>query len=306
MLRRFGPWLLLVAVVGLMAAALTLSRRDFTGRTPLPEPPPDLQDVSIIERLDAQLPLSVPFTDDTGRAVTLAEYFQGRDRAVVLNLVYYRCPGICNDLLNGLMATLQEMDWTAGVQFEIVTVSIDPAEDFDLAAGKKQTYLAEYARPAAAQGWHFLVGKKESIEALASAVGFGYRYEPGTGLYTHAAGLMICTPDGRVARYLTDVIFQAPTLELALVEASQGTIGTPVQHLLLRFCYVYDATQGRYVVAARKIMAIGGAVTLAVTLAGLGLLWRREIKRPRRPSGTPGTPGAPAATHDTTLAGLHP
>lgn len=299
MLRRLAPWMLLATVVGLIAAALTLSRRDFSGRTPPPPPesPRDLEAVSIVERLDAPVPLDVPFTDDTGRAVTLADYF-GRGRPVILNLVYYRCPGICNELLNSLTATLKEMDWTAGREFEIVTASIDPSEDHDLAASKKATYIAEYGRPSAAGGWHFLTGKKESIEALAAAVGFGYRYEEGTGLFTHAAGLIMCTPDGRAARYLTDVLFEPATVELSLVEASSGKVGTPVQHLLLRFCYVYDATQGRYVVAARRVMTIGGALILTATLAGLCVLWRREVKLRSERSGR--------GSRDTTLAGLQP
>ncbi len=246
--------------------------------------PPDADEVGIVERLNERVPLDVSFTDANGASVALGEYFNN-DRPVVLTLVYYNCPSLCNALLNSFTGTLKEIDWTAGDEFEIVTVSIDPSESPQLAAGKKRNYLQEYDRQEASGGWHFLVGRQPEIERLAEAVGFGYRYEEGTGLYTHAAGLMILTPDGRLSRYLTDLIFEPETLRLALVEAAEGTIGTPVQRLLLRFCYTYDPTSGKYVVAARKVMAIGGGLTVLVTLFGLGLLWRRELKT-RRPKTT--------------------
>ena len=242
--------------------------------------PPDADEVGIVERLNERVPLDVSFTDANGASVALGEYFNN-DRPVVLTLVYYNCPSLCNALLNSFTGTLKEIDWTAGEEFEIVTVSIDPSESPQLAAGKKRTYLEEYGRQEASGGWHFLVGREPEIQRLAEAVGFGYRYEEGTGLYTHAAGLMILTPDGRLSRYLTDLIFEPETLRLALVEAAEGTIGTPVQRLLLRFCYTYDPTAGKYVVAARKVMAIGGGLTVLVTLFGLGLLWRRELKTRR-------------------------
>ncbi len=243
--------------------------------------PPDADEVGIVERLNQRVPLDVSFTAENGASVTLGEYFHN-DRPVVLTLVYYNCPSLCNALLNSFTGTLKEIDWTAGEEFEIVTVSIDPSESPQLAAGKKREYLQEYGRPEAAGGWHFLVGRQPEIQRLAEAVGFGFRYEEGTGLYTHAAGLMILTPAGRLSRYRTDLIFEPQTLRLALVEAAEGTIGTPVQRLLLRFCYTYDPSAGKYVVAARKVMAIGGGLTVLVVLFGLGLLWRRELKTRRR------------------------
>ncbi len=247
----------------------------------VPEDPTDVTDIGIFEQLNGQVPLELQFTDDTGRTVKLGEYFDG-DKPVLLTLVYYTCPGICNALLNGFADTLTRMQWSAGDQFEIVTVSIDPTESYELAEGKKESYLSLYERPTAAEGWHFLVGEQPQIEALTKAVGFGYRYEDGTGLYTHAASLMICTPDGRMSRYLNDVVFEPVTVQLALTEAAQGTIGTPVERFLLNWCYTYDPTSGTYVVAARKVMTIGGGVTLLVTVLGLGLLWRRELRTNRR------------------------
>ena len=246
----------------------------------VPTDPTDTSGIGIVEKLNGQVPLELRFTDDAGRSVTLGDYFRG-EKPVLLTLVYYTCPGICNALLNGFADTLTRMSWTAGDEFEIVTVSIDPTESYQLADGKKESYIALYGREAAADGWHFLVGDQENITALAEAVGFGYRYEQGTGLYTHAATLMVCTPDGRMSRYLNDVIFEPVTLQRALTEASQGTIGTPVERFLLRWCYTYDPTTGAYVMAARKVMTIVGGVTLLLTVVGLGLLWRRELRTKR-------------------------
>ncbi|TDJ58507.1 MAG: SCO family protein [Planctomycetota bacterium] len=246
----------------------------------IPTDPIDTSGIGIFEKLDTQIPMDLEFTDENENTVTLGEYFGG-DKPVVLTLVYYTCPGICNALLNGFASTLGDMRWTAGEEFEIVTVSIDPTESPALAQGKKESYIELYGRSQAADGWHFLVGDQDNITKLAEAVGFGYRYEEGTGLYTHAATLMICTPDGRLSRYLTDVVFEPATLQLALTEAADGTIGTPVERFLLRWCYTYDATSGTYVVAARKVMSIGGAVVVLLTVAGLGFLWRRELRTKR-------------------------
>ncbi len=243
----------------------------------IPTDPTDTSGIGIFEKLDTQIPMDLVFTDEHENTVTLGEYFSG-GKPVVLTLVYYTCPGICNALLNGFAGTLADMQWTAGDEFEIVTVSIDPTESPALADGKKESYIKLYGRSRAAHGWHFLVGDQDNIEKLTEAVGFGYRYEAGTGLYTHAASLMICTPDGRLSRYLTDVVFEPATLQLALTEAADGTIGTPVERFLLRWCYTYDATSGTYVVAARTVMTIGGAVVVLLTVAGLGLLWRRELR----------------------------
>ncbi|MHC4416163.1 MAG: SCO family protein [Planctomycetota bacterium] len=259
-------------------------------QAPAPDAPPDPEGVGIFERLDEQVPLDLTFTDEKGQTVRLGASFKG-GKPVVLTLVYYTCPNICNALLNGLTQTLSELEWSAGDQFRIVTVSIDPSESHELAQAKKRTYLSFYGRETTPDGWRFLVGEQENIKTLADAVGFGYRYEPRTGLFTHAASVMICTPDGRLSRYLNDVMFEPRTLELALTEASRGAIGSPVERLLLKWCYTYDPGAGKYVIAARKVMAIGGGLMVLVTLAGLGVLWRRELK---------------ARRHDTALAGPSP
>ena len=245
-----------------------------------PTEPADTQGIGITENLDEQVPLDLRFTDESGKSVTLGDYFN-EGKPVVLTLVYYTCPGICNALLNGLTQTLDDMEWSAGDQFQIVTVSIAPTESHELAAAKKRSYLGFYDRPTAETGWRFLVGDQPEITALTEAVGFGYRYEERTGLYTHAASLMICTPDGRLSRYLTDVVFEPATVQLALTEASTGAIGSPMQRFLLKWCYTYDPSSGKYVVAARKIMVIGGALTVLLIAGGLVVLWRRDPMRHR-------------------------
>ncbi len=245
-----------------------------------PTVPTDTEGIGITENLGEQVPLDLQFTDEDGRPVTLADYFN-EGKPVMLTLVYYACPGICNALLNGLTQTLGDMQWSAGDQFQVVTVSIDPTETPDLAGAKKRSYLAFYERPTAETGWRFLVGEQSQITALADAVGFGYRYEERTGLYTHAASLMICTPDGRLSRYLTDVIFEPETVQLALTEASTGAVGSPMQRFLLKWCYTYDPSAGKYVVAARKVMVFGGALFVPLMAAGLVVLWRHDLKRRR-------------------------
>jgi protein SCO1/2 len=274
----------------LLVAAGTARAQPGTGA------PPDTEGIGITEHLGDQLPLQLPFADERGEAVTLGDFF-GDDKPVVLTLVYYRCPSICNALLNGMVYTLNDMEWSAGEEFRIVTVSFDPSETPELAEAKKRNYLSHYERETGADGWRFLVGEASSTEALAEAVGFAYRYEPRTGLYTHAASLMICTPDGRLSRYINDVVFEPQTLRLALTEASAGTIGTPMQRFLLKWCYTYDPGAGKYVVAAQKLMMFGGAVMVLLVFVGLGVLWRYESKRIERREAE--------AAHETAVPGAH-
>ncbi len=205
--------------------------------------PPLLKKVGFAQRLDAQLPLELPFIDDQGRTVTLGDYFH--DRPVILVLAYYRCPMLCTLVLNGLTQSLFDVPFDAGKQFEIVTVSIDPRETPELAAAKKKTYVTRYGRPGAAAGWHFLTGPQTSIAPLAEAVGFRYTYDAKRDEYAHAAGIVVATPGGRLARYFYDVRFRPRDVRLALVEASAGKIGTPIDQILL-YCFHYDPTEGKY------------------------------------------------------------
>jgi protein SCO1/2 len=196
----------------------------------------------------------------------------------MLTLNYYRCPMLCGLQLNGVVDGLERMDWTPGVEFEMVTVSIDPLETPELAQAKKQNYLKRLQRPAAARGWHFLTGKQAAIERLAETVGFGYTYDPESGQYAHAAAIIVATPDGRVARYLYGIEYPPRKLKLGLMEASEGRIGGPLDQLIM-YCYHYDPSSRRYAPVAMNIMRVGGGVTVVVLGLSLGTFWLRELRR---------------------------
>jgi len=245
--------------------------------------PRSLEGVGITEHRDAQIPPDLAFVDESGRKVTLADYFDG-DRPVILTLNYYRCPMLCTLQLNGLIEALKELNWTPGEQFEIVTVSIDPVETPTLAKAKKQSYLSEYGRPAAAKGWHFLTGRQKEIRHLAAVCGFDYKWNEDRREWMHAAALFVCTPDGRLSRYLYGVQFEPQTLRLSLVEASSGKIGSPLDQIIL-YCLHYDAGAGRYSLAALNLMRAGGAVTVVLVGTLLAVFWRRESRRRRPPAG---------------------
>jgi protein SCO1/2 len=270
----------LAAMLLLVASQPAVAQR----KEPLPK---DLEGVGITEHAGAKLPLDLEFTDEDGKAVRLAQYFPG-NRPVILTLGYYRCPMLCTLVLNSLVDGLKDLPWMPGNQFEIVTVSIDPTETPTLARLKKENYLADYGRPGAAAGWHFLTGREENIKKLADAVGFGYRYVEERGQYAHPAAIFVITSDGRMAKYLYGVLYQPKTLRLALAEAGEGKIGTTTDRLLL-YCFHYDAQEGRYVLAASNIMRFGGAVTALVVGLWLAVAWRRgSHKKPpgRSDSGT--------------------
>jgi protein SCO1/2 len=244
------------------------------------EVPAALQEVGVIERFGAEIPLELEFVDDRGQQVRLGDYFDG-ERPVVLTLNYYNCPMLCTLQLNGLIEGLRDLAWTPGEQFELVTVSINPLETAELAAAKKQTYMRSYDRPEAGPGWHFLTGREADIQRLAATVGFGYTYDEESQQYAHAAVLFVITPDGKVARYLYGIELPARQLRLSLLEASEGSIGTPLDQLLM-FCYHYDPSSRRYGPVAMNIMRLGGSATALLLGSGLGLLWIREARKRRR------------------------
>ncbi len=237
--------------------------------------PPELEGVGIDERLDAQVPLDLEFVDHTGKAVRLRDYFDGQ-RPVILTLNYYKCPMLCGLMLNGLLDALRALDWTAGEQFQVLTVSFDPLETHQLAAIKRQNYLTGYERPAAARGWHFLTGRKPSIDRLLDATGYRIRWSEPRQEWMHLAAVILCTPDGRVSRYLYGVLFEPRTFRLSLVEASEGKIGSTMDRILL-FCFHYEG--GEYALAAMNVARAGGLLTLLAVGALLGALWRRERRR---------------------------
>jgi protein SCO1 len=232
--------------------------------------------VGFDQKLGVRLPLDLHFRDDSGRDLALGELF-GR-RPVILVPVYYRCPMLCNQVLNGLTRSLKPLSLDAGKGFDVVAVSIDPAETPELAAKKKAGYLERYERPGTESGWHFLTGDAASIEALTRAIGFRYTYNPETKLYAHAAGIVIVTPDGRTARYFYGIDHSPRDLQYELERANNGQIGSPIARLLL-LCYDYDAATGKYTLSILRLSRILGTAT-ALALGGfLFIMFRRDRLR---------------------------
>jgi protein SCO1 len=238
--------------------------------------PTALREIGFDQRLDEHLPLDTPLRDEQGRAVQLADYFG--QRPVVLVFAYYDCPMLCTLAINGLSSALKVLSLNPGVDFEIVTVSIDPRDTPAAAAAKKAGYLQRYQRAGAAGGWHFLTGDQSSIDRLTKAAGFRYAWDEETKQFAHPAGIIVLTPDGRMARYLFGIEYGPRDLRLAIVEASAGKVGTPVDSLLL-YCYHYDPMTGRYGLAIMRAIRLAGAATVFVLGAFSVVMVRREKKR---------------------------
>jgi protein SCO1 len=241
--------------------------------------PPGLRNVGFDQNLNAQLPLGVAFRDEAGRETPLASYFG--TRPVVLALVYYQCPMLCTEVLNGLVMSLRGMSLESGRDFEVVVVSIDPSETPDLAARKKAEYLRRYAK--SSTGWHFLTGNKPQIEELARVVGFRYAYDPKTKQFAHASAIMVVTPSGRLSRYFYGIEYAPRDVRLGLVEASQNKIGSPVDQILL-YCFHYDPHTGKYSAVVMNIVRLAGALTVLILGALLVWLWRRDLSGSRTPA----------------------
>ena len=252
--------------------------------------PAQLRGVGIDEHLDAEVPRRLVFTDDQGRQVKIADFLD-HQRPVILTLNYYECPMLCTLQLNGLVEGMRGLAWNPGQEYELVTVSINPLETAALAKVKKRSYLNLLERPSAGPGWHFLVGDPENIRRLADSVGFRYRFDKETGEFAHAAALMVLTPDGRLARYLYGIEYPPKVLKLALLEASEGKIGSTWDRIIL-YCCRYDPQTRRYTPIAMNIMRLGGAATLILVGALLIPFWLRRRKRGAvRPGDSPSKGG---------------
>ncbi|MBT3343299.1 MAG: SCO family protein [Gemmatimonadetes bacterium] len=245
--------------------------------------------IEIAQNLDGQVPLDLTFRDDSGNEVRLDQLV--RDRPVVLSLVYYECPMLCTQVLNGLLRTLRVVDFDIGNEFDVITVSIDPGETAELAQGKKREYVGGYDRDGAGAGWHFLTGTQASIDSLADAVGFRYQYDAVSDNYIHASGIMVLTPEGRIAQYFYGIEYSPKDMRLALVEASQHQIGNPVDQLIL-LCYQYDPTTGKYGLVIINTLRIAGGVTVAI-LAALVIGMIRRERRQRTIAHAHPSPSAP-------------
>lgn len=240
--------------------------------------PPELRGIAIEERLGQSIALDVPLLDHTGAQVKLADYFQAK-RPVILVLNYYSCPTLCSLVLNGMLDGMRGLEFSVGKEYQLVSVSIDPREKSELAKSKRAAYLtalgAERTSAMTDRDWPFLTGSEQNVSGIAKAVGFHYRYDAATNQYAHAAGIFVLTPDGRISRVLYGIQFSARDLRLALVEASQGGIGSPVDRLLL-LCYHYDPQTRRYGLTPMGLMRIGGVLTVVVLGMYLLSAWRRE------------------------------
>ena len=265
---------LTIAALAVLAAVATVAQTAPVEDTR----PPLVRNVGIDQRLNQQLPLDLVFRDEAGRAVPLRTYF--RRRPVILTLVYYECPMLCNQVLNGLVSALRVLKFDAGREFDIVTVSFNPSETPALAAEKKQNYLARYKRPGAAAGWHFLTGEPAAIAELTRVVGFRYAYDPATRQFAHASAIIVLTPDGRIARYFYGIEYAPKDLRLGLVEASQGKIGNLADQVLL-YCFHYDPATGKYGAIAMNIMRIGAVLTVLLLGGFMTVMWRRDARAKR-------------------------
>jgi protein SCO1/2 len=234
--------------------------------------PEALKAVHVEQRLGSQLPLDAVFRDEQGREVRLGEYFG--EKPVVVAFVYYECPMLCNQVLNGLVGALSAVPFKPGKEFEIVTVSFDARETPELAAKKKETYLRRYGREGAGAGWHFLTGDKAQIDRLCDAAGFSYAWDERTQQFAHGSAIMVATPQGRLSHYFYGIEYAPKDLRLALVESSAGKIGSPVDELLL-YCYHYDPATGKYGAAVMNVLRAAGALTVAGVLALILFLRRR-------------------------------
>ena len=238
--------------------------------------PSALRDVGIDQKLNGQVPLELTFKDESGQDVRLGSFF--RQKPVILTLVYYECPMLCNLELNGLVSTLKKISLVPGKDYELVAVSFEPKETPQMAAAKKENYVRKFDNPAAAAGFHFLTGKDPEIHALAKAVGFRYRWDNVTNQWAHASGIMVATPEGLLSRYFYGVTFQQRDLRLGLVEASSNKIGSPTDQILL-LCFHYDPTTGKYGLVIQNVLrGVGSAFVIFMGLF-IYFLIRRQKKK---------------------------
>jgi protein SCO1/2 len=264
---------LLATVVLLIVSIPTLAQMT-SGPVGVPaqDLPPSLANVRFDQKLDAQVPLDAVFRNEFDQPVHLGDYFN-QGKPVILSLVYFDCPMLCTEVLNGLSSSLRILQFDLGKQYDVLTVSFDPREKPDLAAAKKRAYLQRYGRPDAQNGWHFLTGDEANIHKLTNAVGFQYAWDAKTQQFAHAAGIMVLTPEGRVSQYYYGVEYSPKDLRLGLVQASQNRIGTVVDQVLL-YCYHYDPRTGRYGAVIANILKVAGAATLLILGSFLVILFR--------------------------------
>jgi protein SCO1 len=235
--------------------------------------PAALRAAGIEQKIGAQVPLDLSFRDESGRLVKLGDFL---DKPVILAMVYYQCPSLCNMILNGVVRGVKGLKMTAGDEYNVVAVSFDPRETPEMARAKKAAYVREYNRDSD-RGWHFLTGPEAASRALADSVGFRYAFDPLTNQYAHASAIMLLTPQGRVARYFYGIDYSARDLRLGLTEASEGRIGSPIDQVLL-YCYHYDPSNGKYGLVIMNVLRGAGLITVAALAAFVAVMLRRDFE----------------------------
>jgi len=245
--------------------------------------PPGLSKVGIDQRLNEQVPLDLLFKDEQGRAVKLGDYFHP-GRPVIISLVYYNCPMLCGEVLNGMNTAFKVLKFIPGKEYEVVTLSIDPREKPELAAAKKRSYIEHLDRPGAEAGWHFLTGERPQIDALADAIGWRYQYDPKIDQFAHAAGIVLVTPLGRISQYYYGVEFSARDMRLGIIQASGNRIGSLTDQVLL-YCYHYDPRTGKYGAVITNIVRLAGAAAVLIIVFFLVTMFRREATRRKLETG---------------------
>ena len=269
LLRGKAAAAILTAALAASAAAPRHASAVESGSSAERNKPAYLKDVGIDQNLGAQVPPDLTFRDEDGRPVKLGQFFDGHKKPVILTLVYYSCPQLCTLVLNDLNRGMNGLSTlSAGDDFDVVTVSFDPADTPEIAKDKKATYMASYRRPHAEQGWHFLTGDAASIKRLTDAVGFHYKWDPKYQQFMHPSGLTILTPKGVVSRYFFGIDYDLKDLRLSLEEASSNKIGSITDRILL-YCFHYDETSGRYTPIVSSLVKVGGVLTIGM----LGFFW---------------------------------
>ncbi len=263
----------------LVACGAVLRAQIYTPPAPtLLSSSPLLKKVGIDQKLGAQAPLDLEFNDESGQLVTLRRYF---GKPVILALVYYQCPSLCNMVLNGLVRSVKGLPLTPGEDYEVVAVSFDPRETPEMARAKKQTYMKNYNRPGTEKGWHFLTGDEAASKALADSVGFRFVYDTMTNQYAHGSGIILLTPEGRTSRYFFGIDYPERDVRLGLVEASHGRIGSAIDQVEL-YCFHYDPANGKYGLVIMNVLRLGGVLTLGLLGGFMIIMFRRDF-RARQP-----------------------
>lgn len=286
---------LLKQVSSVMALTLILANPSQAQYRPPPAPagerqsteqPGILREIGVDQKLDTQVPMDLEFTDEHGNKVSLSDY--AGDRPIVLSLVYYGCPMLCGQVLNGLtrsLKMLKDVPMVPGTDFEVVTLSFDPSETASLALEKKQNYIKQYDQPGAEKHWHWLTGEEENIKKVADAVGFRYVWDEKQEQFAHASAIFVLTPDGKVSRYFFGIEYSPKDMRLGLTEASDGKIGGPVEKFML-LCYHYDATLGKYSMLVMRLIQAGGLITLLALGSFMFVMLRRDYRAPQKAKNT--------------------